>query len=164
MNEQLLTCPMSGHRFDPAAHSSCGSCPLQRGCDMVCCPACGYNTVDVGGSRLARLAEALLAMGKTKGARRMRRRRRGEVGLTLADVPPGWMAKVAGFAEGFPANRRAQLLAYGLVPDYWVRVMQHSPVTVIQVEHTELALERELAGAVQVQMIQRERTERENSS
>jgi hypothetical protein len=35
----------------------------------------------------------------------------------------------------------------------WVTVVQHSPVTVIRLEHTELALESELAGGIQVQQI-----------
>jgi Fe2+ transport system protein FeoA len=70
--------------------------------------------------------------------------------LTLADVPAGGRARVAGFCRGIPADRLAHLQAYGLAPGYWVRVLQHRPVTIIQVEHTELALETELACEVLV--------------
>jgi Fe2+ transport system protein FeoA len=70
--------------------------------------------------------------------------------LTLMDVPPGRTAQVAGFLSGIPAARQAQLQAYGLVSGAQVRILQHSPVTIVQVEHIELALERGLAGQVKV--------------
>jgi Fe2+ transport system protein FeoA len=60
---------------------------------------------------------------------------------------------VVGFSGDFPAERRTILQAYGLVPNYKVRVLQHSPVTVIQVDNTELALEKELARGIQVKNI-----------
>jgi Fe2+ transport system protein FeoA len=71
--------------------------------------------------------------------------------LTLMDVPPGRTAQVVGFLSGIPAARQAQLQAYGLVSGAQVRIIQHSPVTIVQVEHIELALERGLAGQVKVQ-------------
>lgn len=58
-----------------------------------------------------------------------------------------------GFTSNLPPDRFAHLQAYGLVPGYWVRVIQHSPVLVIQIHHTELALEMELAGNVNVEEI-----------
>lgn len=69
---------------------------------------------------------------------------------TLADVPAGCKAKVMGFKQHLPADRLSHLQAYGLTPGHKVRVLQHSPVTVIQIEHTELALERDLAKAIQI--------------
>ena len=69
---------------------------------------------------------------------------------TLADLSPGRQARVTGFLPGLSNERRAHLQAYGLVPGYPVKVLRHSPVTIIQVEHIELALERELAGGVEV--------------
>lgn len=60
MSETMITCPMCGFRYDPAAHLGCQTCPLHRACQMVCCPSCGYQTVDAGKSVLARIAERLL--------------------------------------------------------------------------------------------------------
>jgi len=95
--------------------------------------------------------------GHHMGKRARRRRHatcptcQGEsTGLTLADIRPGCRARVAGFCRELPADRLAHLQAYGLAPGYWVRVLQHRPVTVVQVEHTELALETELACEVLV--------------
>ena len=73
--------------------------------------------------------------------------------ISLADVPPGRAARVESFTNSFPPDRKEHLQAYGLVPGYWVSVIQHSPVTVIQVEHTELAIEPELAREIRVSEI-----------
>ena len=69
---------------------------------------------------------------------------------SLVDIPPGGRARVVGFQVGLSDERKAHLQSYGLTPGTWVRVVQHSPVTVIQVEQLELALEGDLARQVQV--------------
>ena len=60
MSTKLLTCTMCGETFDPAAHTTCQSCPLQKGCSLVCCPRCGFEMVDVSQSRLARFVSRWL--------------------------------------------------------------------------------------------------------
>jgi len=87
---------------------------------------------------------------RRRGRRGPAQAREGVHPLTLVDVPVGWQAKISGFTPGLSAERNAHLQSYGVVPGYWVRVVQHSPVTVIQVEHIELALERGLARKVLV--------------
>lgn len=69
---------------------------------------------------------------------------------TLADVPPGCRARVTGFSEALIKGRGTYLQAYGLMPGHWVRVLQRSPVMVVQIDHTELALERQMALEVNV--------------
>ena len=69
---------------------------------------------------------------------------------TLAAVRPGQQACLKDFAPGMPVERWAHLQAYGLTPGCLVRVVQHSPVTVVQVEQTELALESDLARQIRV--------------
>ncbi len=71
-------------------------------------------------------------------------------GLTLAEISPGILARIIGL-EGLPGHARAKLLALGLVPGRFVEVIQHSPVTLVRVEHSELALEDELAYGVNVE-------------
>ncbi len=51
-----VTCSMCGFRFDPQAHLACQACPLNTGCQVVCCPSCGYQWADPQRSALARLA------------------------------------------------------------------------------------------------------------
>ena len=55
-----ITCSMCGHHFDPSGLAACGSCPIQSGCLAVCCPNCGFETVDVNRSRLAQWFSAIL--------------------------------------------------------------------------------------------------------
>lgn len=70
--------------------------------------------------------------------------------MTLSDVASGADACIAGFSEDLPRQQREHLQAYGLVEGRTVRVIQHSPATVVRVEHLELALEAELANKVRV--------------
>lgn len=70
--------------------------------------------------------------------------------MTLTDVSPGTKVQVAGFSGDLSPHQQEHLQAYGLVAGRGVRVLQHSPVTVVQVEHMELAMEKELACKVWV--------------
>ncbi len=36
-------CPLCGAEFDGASQGCRPSCPLAKGCNVVCCPACGYS-------------------------------------------------------------------------------------------------------------------------
>ncbi len=140
MNASNVTCPLCGHLFRPSVGSICGACPLAKGCEFVCCPACGYQIPDTDRSRIGRWLAA--------GFRR-RVAPTGAAPPTLADVPAGWSARIAETGSA-SAPRRQQLRAYGLEALTWVRVIQHLPVTVVAVAGTELALESELARRVVV--------------
>ncbi len=139
---QSIICAMCGQRFNPKEHSACEACPLQSGCQLVCCPACGYETINIQESKLARFFARLLP--GTKESER-------PPGMTLADAPPGCWVKIINFSTSVPIEKQAHLQAYGLVDGYPVRVVQHSPVTVVQVEHTEIAMEKSLALELQVE-------------
>lgn len=152
-----LTCPLCGFQFAADGHNACQACPLQAGCELVCCPRCGYQLVDTGRSILARLAASLFRPGR-RGSPKTETTGQSiysSAEHTLADVPPGWQAEVVGFKDSLPPGRRAQLQSYGILPDYSLRVVQHSPVTVINLDHTELALEPALAVGIQVKNIRK---------
>jgi Fe2+ transport system protein FeoA len=53
-----------------------------------------------------------------------------------------------------PAERYAQLRAYGLAPGCQVFVLQHTPITVIRIDHLELALEHSLVKEIQVNLLE----------
>jgi hypothetical protein len=38
----LFQCALCSARFTDGARV-CGTCPLRRACDVVCCPNCGYQ-------------------------------------------------------------------------------------------------------------------------
>jgi len=72
---------------------------------------------------------------------------------TLMDVPPGMKIKVLGFSPGIPKGRQAHLQSYGLTPGSLVQILQQVPITVVQVEHLELALEHALANKINVEIV-----------
>jgi hypothetical protein len=59
---------MCGHTFDPVGHAACQACPIKKGCSLVCCPACGFETVDPAQSKLVQFATALFS-GKNASKR-----------------------------------------------------------------------------------------------
>jgi Fe2+ transport system protein FeoA len=148
-----FTCPLCGHGFDPAAHLACQTCPLHSGCRLVCCPSCGHTTVDQGQSRLVRWITAFLERTpghqQNEGVTTYIAERACASQCTLADLPLGHGAQVAD-VSALPAVQREQLQGYGILPGRVLRVTQRTPVTVVQIEHTELALETEIARAVRV--------------
>ncbi len=177
MMHKSITCPLCGHSYNPAEQAGCSACPLHAGCNLVCCPSCGYKTVDIQQSWLARMASSLLPGShivegnggledhESRRPRLFRRRGRHRhfrnayqrmIGagphfpLTLLDVPVGCHVMIEGFAEDITPARKSQLQAYGLVPGYWVEVLQQSPVTVVKIDHSELAMENDLARQVRI--------------
>ncbi len=67
----------------------------------------------------------------------------------LLDVPPGAVARVVEI-DASASGWRERLHAYGLAPGREVEVIQHAPVTVVRVEHIELAFEAGIARAIVV--------------
>jgi Fe2+ transport system protein FeoA len=72
--------------------------------------------------------------------------------LPLSEAPEGAQVKVLSL-DCAEKSRPLRLQAYGLAPGRTVRVLQQEPVTVVQAELTELALEDELASQVRVEVI-----------
>jgi uncharacterized C2H2 Zn-finger protein len=53
----MITCPLCGYVFDETALACQAGCPLAsvQGCNLLCCPNCGYQMVDERKSALVRL-------------------------------------------------------------------------------------------------------------
>lgn len=136
---------MCGSRFEPAQSRSCESCPLFKGCALVCCPDCGYSTVDPRRSRIVSAGSRLASLFRLS---RFYHRSRPD-GLTLADVPVGATVDVDNL-DRLPVESCHQLQAYGLSPGRSVEIVQQSPVTVVRIEQLDLAFEAEIARAVSV--------------
>ena len=69
---------------------------------------------------------------------------------SLVDIMPGGEARVIAF-NGLGVKQIESLQAYGLAPGSLVKIVRHKPVTIIQIDNTELALERDLAIQVKVE-------------
>ncbi len=65
-----MRCPLCGHGFDETRMSCVAVCPLARvqGCNLLCCPNCGYQMVDERKSGVARLLRRLLGGTRPAGA------------------------------------------------------------------------------------------------
>lgn len=69
---------------------------------------------------------------------------------TLAGVKPGREVLVTGFLAVLSGGQMQHLQAYGLLPGRRIRVLAQHPVTIVQVEQTELAFEGSLARGILV--------------
>lgn len=65
-----MRCALCGYAFDSMALACHSSCPLSAGCNIVCCPNCGYQTVDERHSGTVNLLLKLkAALSKTQTAK-----------------------------------------------------------------------------------------------
>ena len=147
-----FTCPLCGHGFDPSAHLACQTCPLHTGCHLVCCPACGHTTVDQGQSRIVRWITSFFEHMSTQDTQAVpqdtERVRASQ--YALADLPRSRQGRVID-VSALPAGQREQLQGYGILPGCTLRVTQHAPVTIVLIEQTELAIETDVAQAIQIE-------------
>ncbi|HWB69905.1 MAG TPA: ferrous iron transport protein A [Solirubrobacterales bacterium] len=67
----------------------------------------------------------------------------------LSELRPGRRARVVAI-EGPAAAWCERLRAYGVVPGCRLLLVQHAPVTVVQVEHLDLAFEAPIAAGILV--------------
>lgn len=67
----------------------------------------------------------------------------------LPDLAPGSVARVVEI-DALAGRWRERLQAYGLAPGREVKVIQHAPVTVVRVEHIDLAFESAIARGILV--------------
>jgi hypothetical protein len=58
-----MICPLCGTEFDETDHDCLAACPIAsvQGCNLVCCPHCGYQMVDENRSALARGLRKLIS-------------------------------------------------------------------------------------------------------
>jgi Fe2+ transport system protein FeoA len=68
----------------------------------------------------------------------------------LCQASPGSEVIIRGF-EGLPVAQKCFLQSYGLLPGRCVRVVAQRPVTIVQIEETELAFESQVAKTILVE-------------
>ncbi len=71
---------------------------------------------------------------------------------TLADLRPGEQAILLRYSSDILPERLTQLQSYGMLPGRTIRVLQDWPVVVVQIEHTELAVENDLARQIYIRL------------
>ena len=139
-----LDCGLCGTTFDPAVHQGCASCPMGGHCTLACCPNCGFTTIDVQRSASARFVSKLL------GAPRKAVKKAAPASILV--IRPGESVEVAELGGGMAADQIALLRTYGIDVGRTVKVVQHRPMTVLEVDQTEVALESDLAAQILVRI------------
>jgi Fe2+ transport system protein FeoA len=127
---------------------------MNQGCSLVRCPRCGFEGIDPSRSKLVRLFSRWGSYSKGKGSFRWQNRGSGKKIDTeksqkqLSELPPGSRSFVCGFQPHLSFENKARLQAYGLTPGQEILVLQQTPVTIVLIEHLELALENAMAKSV----------------
>lgn len=104
----------------------------------------------------SRLVQRTRTLGRT--LRRLMTRTTTSVATaahTLADAAPNQLVRIQTLKELAP-EQCDRLQAYGVQPGQVVRVREQHPITIIQVEHLELAMEPTIARAVEIEAIEQE--------
>ncbi|WP_172198172.1 FeoA family protein [Niveibacterium sp. COAC-50] len=70
--------------------------------------------------------------------------------MRLADATPGATVRFRGFDATLDTLLQDQFLAYGIAVGQTLSVLQQRPLTIIQCDHTELAVESVVARAMVV--------------
>ena len=141
----MMRCDMCGYEFDATGLACHTSCPLGSQCMVICCPHCGYSTVNPARSRLLTWVERWIKR-PTPSAPPPRATDR----LSLLDLAPGQEGRVVALGESEP-EQMMHLSDYGLMLGAPVRLCQRRPTPIIQVGETELALDAVLARDVYVE-------------
>lgn len=146
-----MRCQLCGFEFDETRLQCHTSCPFNDHCAVVCCPRCGYQTIDEAKSGVVDLLRRALG--------RVRQQRRSQpqndlphpVCCALSRLQTGQGGRLVSI-ESSNAERIERLQVFGLMPGAMVTLRQRYPEFVLQVGHTELTVEREVASEILVEV------------
>ncbi len=144
-----LKCDLCGLVFnEDQAVQSCQACPLLRGCKLLRCPRCGYETLrEPGIIRWVRrrLSAREAALDGASPATPMPIQR-------LSELRPGMQARVVGLEPGTDSRVRClKLIAMGIYPGALIDVIRRRPALIFRSGYSRFAIDEELAGLVRVE-------------
>lgn len=140
---------MCGYEYDASMLTCHAACPLGAHCMVVCCPRCGYSTVDPARSNFTqRVIEIFKRRATSSGAAVINE----EIGgaKRLLDLKPGQGGHVADVAGD--EDMLLQLSQYGLLPGTPISLARKYPVPIVRVGQTDLALDRSVASQIYVDL------------
>lgn len=138
-----MRCTMCGYEFETTDLECHTGCPLAAACSVICCPRCGYSTVDPSRSGVSNWFQRLLGrkqcgVDAPSGC------------IPLLSLQVGQEAQISSM-EG-DKGRLHILNQYGLLPGTPVRLTQRRPVPIVQVGQTDLALDSSVAASIFVEV------------
>ncbi len=155
-----MRCPLCANEFEPAGLGCHASCPFGRHCRLICCPNCGFQTVDETKSGL------VLALQRLWPARRREAPESvpaaSPSAVPLSHVPVGIRVRIQRLDQIVP-GRMIRLSALGLAPGATVEIRQRRPAAIVRIEHTEVALADEILDQVWVDVPESASTDRGQS-
>ena len=129
----MSTCPLCQHRFE--GRSACHGCGMVAGCQLICCPQCGYEFVE--SSKTESLIKGMF--------------KHSDRALPLSLAPVGADLRIIS-TDGARASL-ARLTVWGILPGQTIHLLQRRPSFVVRAGETEIALDREIAGSILVEPI-----------
>src|ERR1041385_8392172 len=140
-----MRCQLCAYEFDETQLRCHTSCPFNEHCAIICCPNCGYQVVDYSKSKLAETVRRILQRN-TKSQRSER-----PACCPLNQLIVGEAGKLVSI-ESNKANRVERLQIFGLIPGAQVILRQRYPEFILQVGHTELTVERDVAAEIFIEV------------
>lgn len=138
-----MRCQLCAYEFDETQLRCHTSCPFNEHCAIICCPNCGYQTVNDSKSKLAEMMRRIL-QSRARGKRAAR--------CPLSQLSEGEAGRLVSIGSSKP-NRVERLQIFGLIPGVRVILKQRYPEIILQVGHTELAVERDVAAEILVEVL-----------
>ncbi len=124
-----MKCTLCGYNFDEnEAPRSCKGCPVMKGCKLIRCPNCSFET-----PREPKWIKYL--------------KKRGEVAMTKLNVnQKGKIARI----NTHDHKKLQKIMAMGVLPGMPITLIQKFPSYVFQVGQSQFAIDKELASCIYV--------------
>lgn len=127
-----MKCSLCGYEFsaegggasggnEKDAQASCKSCPLMKGCGLIRCPNCGFETPPEPGWLKHPVSLNNLGIGQKGKVARIHTKER---------------------------NKLQKLMAMGVLPGIAISLIQKFPSYVFQIGHSQFAVDKELAECI----------------
>jgi Fe2+ transport system protein FeoA len=146
MELAMTHCQLCAYEFDETQLRCHSSCPFNEHCAIICCPNCGYQVVNESKSRLAEALRRFLNYRATPS------RSNQAMHCPLSQLQVGEAGKLVSI-ESNRSDRLERLQIFGLMPGVKVTLKQRRPEFVLEVGHTELTIEREVADELLIEVM-----------
>ena len=145
-----MKCPMCGIEFDEKqGKSACAGC-VMKGCGMVKCPNCGYESVlEAKSLKSIKGLKEKLSRLKLFLKRETIDASQGTVPLTA--LKKGQSGKIA-YINTENENKLQKLISLGILPGKPIEAIQRFPCYVFQIRHTQIVVDKEIAKEIYVKI------------
>ncbi len=126
-----MKCALCGYVFDEnEAPQSCKGCPIMKGCRLIRCPNCSFET-----PREPRWVKYL--------------KKKGEITMTQLSVNQvGRVTRI----NTRDHKKLQKIMAMGVLPGMPITLIQKFPSYVFQVGQSQFAIDKELASCIYVRL------------